>query len=112
MEKTLAERLRQRRKELGMRQEDVAKAVGVSGAAVAQWETGETKNLRVEHLFRVADALKVHARWLGLGDGPKFVAVLLSLVLPPLLIDAVRWSGCVLCQIASCCRNTLRNSYA
>lgn len=30
------------RKKAGLTQEEAAKALGISGAAVAQWETGET----------------------------------------------------------------------
>lgn len=70
---TLAERITARRKELGLYQADLADAAGVSTAAVSQWERGETKNLKLEHLFAIADTLKVHARWLALGQGPRFM---------------------------------------
>lgn len=99
MDKTLAERLTARRQELGLRQADLAEVAGVSEAAVSQWENGKTKNLRLDHLFRIADALKVHARWLGVGQGPKYMAVLLSLAVPPLLVSAMRDLSCVLCKI-------------
>lgn len=97
-EETLAERLANRRRELGLRQEDLAGAAGVSKAAVSQWENGQTKDLKLAHLFAIADALKVHARWLALGQGPRFVAVLVALVVPP-LYAALQLSGCVLCQM-------------
>lgn len=70
---TLAERIAERRRELGLYQADLADAAGVSTAAVSQWERGETKNLKLEHLFAIADALKVQARWLALGQGPRFM---------------------------------------
>lgn len=101
---TLAERLAARRRELGLRQQDLADVAGVSKAAVSQWELGHTQNLKLDNLFRIADRLKVHARWLALGQGPKFVAVLIALGLPPFLaqaIDAARQMACVLCQIVS-----------
>lgn len=96
---TLAQRLLERRLELGLTQAEVADAAGISEMAVSYWETGKTKNLRLEHLFKVADFLKVRARWLGIGDGPKFIALLLAYTVPPLLIDALRWAACVLCKI-------------
>jgi transcriptional regulator with XRE-family HTH domain len=82
---TLAERIAARRRELGLRQEDLANAAGVSTAAVSQWEKGHTKNLRLEHLFVIADKLKVQPRWLALGQGAKYAALLLAalFVLPP-----------------------------
>lgn len=97
---TLAERLAARRRELGLRQEDLAEAAGVTKQAVSQLECGQTKNLKLDHLFKIADRLKVHARWLAIGQGPKFVAVLIALGVPPLAIDALRQMACVLCKIA------------
>lgn len=100
---SLGERISATRRELGLRQADLANAAGVSEAAVSQWERDETKNLRLEHLFAVADLMKVNPRWLALEQGPKFlkVAMLTLLVLPPLLIDSIRYAVCVLCKKAS-----------
>lgn len=97
---TLAERIIARRRELGLQQSHLAEVAGVSESAVSQWEKGKTKNLKLEHLFAIADALKVHARWLALGQGPRFVraAILFVLAIPPLL--ALHEAACVLCQIA------------
>ena len=99
---TLGERIAARRKELGLTQGDLARAVGISQAAVSQWENGETKNLRVDHLFAIADVLQVHPRWLGVGYGPKIhkVAVHLLWAIPPLLA-AWESANCVLCKITS-----------
>jgi transcriptional regulator with XRE-family HTH domain len=71
MAMTLGERIRARREELGLRPTDLADAVGVSVSAVLYWESGATKNLKNEHLFVLADRLKVNARWLAIGQGPK-----------------------------------------
>jgi transcriptional regulator with XRE-family HTH domain len=97
---TLADRIITRRRELGLQQSHLADIAGVSESAVSQWEKGKTKNLKLEHLFAIADALKVHARWLALGQGPRFVrsAILFVLSIPPLL--ALHEAACVLCQIA------------
>lgn len=68
---TLAERIRTRRAELGLSLDDLADAAGVSGTAVRKWESGETNNLKHEHLFAIAEALNVNPRWLALGQGQK-----------------------------------------
>lgn len=70
MEK-MAYRIRTRRNELGLKQADLAAICGVSPTGVAKWERGATHNLKGEHLFILADALNVNARWLAIGDGPK-----------------------------------------
>lgn len=106
---TLAERIAARRKELGLRQEDLAQAAGVSTAAVSQWERGETKNLKLENFFAIADKLKVQARWLALGQGAKFAAVWVALVIPALL-PLLAGPNCILCQIAL--RRILRSIYS
>lgn len=42
-----------------MSHEQLADAVGVSRAAIYQWESGEVKNLKTENLFALAHALRV-----------------------------------------------------
>ncbi len=54
--------------------QQLAERVGVTKGAVSQWETGDTRNLRLEHLFKVADALEVNVRWLALGEGQQHKA--------------------------------------
>lgn len=43
---TMGERIRQLRRAKQWTQQDLADRVGVSRAAVAQWESGETKNIK------------------------------------------------------------------
>jgi transcriptional regulator with XRE-family HTH domain len=95
---TLAERISARRKELGLRQEDLARAAGVSVAAVSQWEKGQTKNLRLEHLFAICDKLRVHPRWLALGQGAKYIALVLAalFVVPPSPAEAYVGRLCIM----------------
>ena len=48
----------------------LAKACGVAPAAVSQWVSGETKNMKLENLFAAADFLGIEPRWLATGEGP------------------------------------------
>ena len=51
-------------------QADLARVVGLTRGAVNGWLRGRSVNIRPEHLFAVADALGVEARWLATGLGP------------------------------------------
>lgn len=68
---TLAKRLTARREELGLTPTDLADIAGISVQAVIKWETGQTLNLKHEHLFLIADALNLNPRWLAIGEGQK-----------------------------------------
>lgn len=68
---TIGERIRRCREALELTQQQIATAVGVSAAAVSQWETGDTKTLKSEYIFKVARALGKSAEWLVTGDGPE-----------------------------------------
>lgn len=48
---------------------EIAKAAGVSKQAVYQWESGETRALKGEHLVEVARVLRVDPTWLASGKG-------------------------------------------
>lgn len=52
-------KLKNRRLELGLTIEDVARIVGVSGATVSRWETGDIENMRRDRIALLAKALKV-----------------------------------------------------
>lgn len=109
---TLAERIAARRKELGLRQEDLADAAGVSKAAVSQWERGETKSLKLENFFAIADKLRVAPRWLALGQGAKFAAIAIALGIPALL-PILSGPGCVLCKmLCKLIASTVKNPQA
>lgn len=64
---TLNDRIRKRRKELKLTQQDVAKFVGVSRVSVSQWETGETAP-KGENLLSIANFLHCSPQWLMSGD--------------------------------------------
>ncbi|WP_085696299.1 LexA family transcriptional regulator [Pseudomonas sp. B26(2017)] len=48
---------------------DIARECGVSPSAVTQWVTGDSKSLRPENLFALAQATGVSAEWLANGTG-------------------------------------------
>ena len=64
---TLAERIRTARKQVGLSQADVAKALRISASAVNQWEHGLTKNMRLPHFFALASLVEKDPRWLATG---------------------------------------------
>ncbi|MFY1963613.1 XRE family transcriptional regulator [Achromobacter xylosoxidans] len=66
---TFSDRVRARRIELGLSQVELAKKAGLSQSTVAQIERG--RNSRSAHILNLAEALKVHPRWLEGGEGPK-----------------------------------------
>jgi transcriptional regulator with XRE-family HTH domain len=65
------ERIKERRKELGLNQPDVAKAAGVKVPSVSQWETGSTKSISGLPLAGVARILKTNSTWILTGRGDK-----------------------------------------
>lgn len=67
---TLQQRLEKAMDHAKVRQADLAKACEISTAAVAKWFGGTAKNLKMEHLFAVADLCRIEARWLATGSGP------------------------------------------
>lgn len=71
MPATLSERLVDAMEMAGISNAELARLVGVTRSAVTHWVNGTSPNIRPEHLFRVADALNVEARWLAIGDGPR-----------------------------------------
>ncbi len=67
----LEERIFEARRDAGMKASNLARLVGVTGAAVSRWEKGQVKNLRMEHLFSIARLLNVDPEWLATGRGHK-----------------------------------------
>jgi transcriptional regulator with XRE-family HTH domain len=53
----------------GMKPVQLANAAGVTPQAVGRWLRGEVEDLYSVHLFHVADATQVDARWLATGQG-------------------------------------------
>jgi SOS-response transcriptional repressor LexA len=55
----------------GKKKGEIAALCGVANSAVTQWITGESKSLRPENLYALADATGFEAEWLGVGRGPE-----------------------------------------
>lgn len=53
-----------------VKQADLARACGVSRAAVTKWLSGSLKDLKMAHLFAAARCCGVEAEWLALDQGP------------------------------------------
>lgn len=67
----IGDRIKAARLEAGLTQQEVATEVGVSRAAVALWESNQSKTLKGQNLVRVARALNVTPDWLLTGRGSK-----------------------------------------
>lgn len=63
----LPDRIRTARKEVGLSQADVAKALRISPSAVNQWEQGFCKSIKLEHFFALASLLRQDPQWLATG---------------------------------------------
>jgi len=83
----MADRIKRARAEAKLTQEQVAAAVGVTAAAVAQWETGNSKSLRPANLFKLARIVKKSPEWIATGEGPEELMEDLDNVVAELPID-------------------------
>lgn len=66
------ERIAEAINECGLSRAELAEKLGVTNATLTQWSKGDTKNLKLENLYNLADATGYSARWLAIGEGPKF----------------------------------------
>ncbi|EIW8505120.1 transcriptional regulator [Klebsiella pneumoniae] len=67
---TAGQRIRQRRKHLGLSQKDLSKACGVSESSISLWE-GDNTAPRGENLHKLASALQCSPTWILCGDEDK-----------------------------------------
>jgi transcriptional regulator with XRE-family HTH domain len=67
---TMGDRIRTLRESRTLSQEDLGKIIGISGAAVSQWESGATKGIRPENFLRFCAYFGVDPYWVVFGaDG-------------------------------------------
>lgn len=64
---TMGDRIRTLRESRKLSQEDMAKIIGISGAAVSQWESGATKGIRPENFLRFCAYFSVDPFWVVFG---------------------------------------------
>ena len=74
--KTPGDRIRHIREELELSQEAFGRHMGVSKAAVSQWENGDTKNLRPANLFAIQNFTGYSAEWIATGEQPERIRFL------------------------------------
>lgn len=67
------DRVKARRGELGLSQRKLGERCGISGSAIAQWESGQTK-LSSESLMLVAKALETTPEWIMSGESKQSTA--------------------------------------
>jgi transcriptional regulator with XRE-family HTH domain len=67
--KTLPARLEAALKHAKKDRQALVEATGASRQAVNKWFEGTSSNLKMAHLFAVADTLTVEPRWLATGEG-------------------------------------------
>lgn len=69
-EMTLGQRIRQRRKQIGLNQRELSKAAGVSYSSISLWE-GDNTAPRGENLHKLSKALQCSPTWILFGDEDK-----------------------------------------
>lgn len=65
---TIGDRIRQARERAQISRPELARRAGVTKSAVSQWEVGNSKGLKQEHMLRVAKILGVSVEWLVHGN--------------------------------------------
>jgi len=68
MNVSVGRRIAARRAALDLRQEDLARKVGVTRPTISYWETGNVKDMKGRNLLKLCAALGVTDDWLLFGD--------------------------------------------
>ena len=68
MPQSLGDRIKILRTSRKLSQEQLGKALGVSGASVSQWENGGTKDLKIENFLRFCEYFNCDPHWLAFGE--------------------------------------------
>lgn len=73
---TLADRMSQILDETGLKPKDLSKMTGVSVQSISYWINGQTKDIKMETLFKLARGTGFSPEWIATGEGPmKMIAV-------------------------------------
>ena len=67
MNESMGDRIRRLRESRGWPQAELARRVGVSRAAVSQWERGETANIKIRHFLVLCDEFDTTPEYLAFG---------------------------------------------
>lgn len=71
MDETMGGRIRGLRESRKMSQDDLGRVLGITGAAVSQWESDATKNIKPDNLLMFCSLFSADPYWLVFGaDGP------------------------------------------
>lgn len=65
---TRGDRIKRLRQARGLTLDGLGTILGVTGAAVHKWETGDTQNMKVETFLLLADALGTDVKYLVWGE--------------------------------------------
>ena len=65
---TMGDRIARRRKELGIRQQQIADKLGIVRQTVSLWENGHTHDMHGRHLRDLAKMLDVEPDWILYGE--------------------------------------------
>src|SRR5687767_6256419 len=68
---TLGERIKEALDSAKLSVTDAAKKIGVGHSAIYPWLSGKTKNLKLEHLFALAELTGYSAKWIAIEKGTK-----------------------------------------
>jgi transcriptional regulator with XRE-family HTH domain len=72
---TRGERIAHAIRESGNSPAAMSRLIGCTSAAIYQWVKGDTKDIKNDFLFKLADATGFEARWIATGEGPQRLAV-------------------------------------
>lgn len=68
---TLGQRITEAREGAKLTQAELARRIGQSRSAINKWESGDTKNLKLDNLFKLAEKTGYSAKWIAVGEGTK-----------------------------------------
>src|SRR5690348_15908430 len=66
-----ADRLNEALEGKGWKPSKLAEEIGVKPQSIYLLQSGDSKSMTPENVFKAADVLEVNARWLATGAGPK-----------------------------------------